>query len=101
MAYIKDKTSKQGITYNYWVIDKFNIFYTNGKGIVDVLFAGYLSKESKEQGYESFETINQQIPFETLIKGFTNMIGFTEDDIKSALYTLKDEYEWFKDSENS
>lgn len=100
MAYIKEKTNKNGIKYNYWVIDKFNIFYAKGKGIVDIMFSGYVSKDTKAEGFEAVETINQQISFDDILEGFGNMIGFSEDNIKAALYTLKDKYEWFVDAVN-
>ena len=63
MAYIKERTAEFGMSYNYWIIESFNISYLNGKGIVDVIFSGYLSKETRENGSNKYTSINQQIPF--------------------------------------
>ena len=48
MAYIKEQATNFGISYNYWIIESFNVSYINGKGIVDIIFAGYISKEARE-----------------------------------------------------
>lgn len=100
MAYIKEQATNFGMSYNYWSIESFNISYLNKRGTVDVIFAGYISKEAKENGAEKYTLINQQIPFEVFIRGFTAMTGFTDKDIKDALYTLKEYYEYFKDAED-
>jgi len=100
MAYIKEQTAEFGMSYNYWIIESFNISYLNGKGIVDVIFSGYLSKETRENGSNKYTSINQQIPFEVFLGGFSQMTGFSDIDIKQALYTLKDYYEFFKDAED-
>lgn len=98
MAFIKEKNTSFGMSYNYWSIESFNVSYINGKGIVDVIFAGYISKEARENGAEKYTLINQQIPFEVFLTGFSQMTGFTDVDIKNALYTLKNYYEYFKDA---
>ena len=100
MAYIKEQATNFGMSYNYWSIESFNVSYINGKGIVDVIFAGYVSKEARENGAEKYTSINQQIPFEVFLGGFTQMTGFSEVDIKNALYSLKSYFDYFKDSEN-
>ena len=100
MGYKKEQTTDFGMTYDYWNIDSFNVSYINGNGIVDVIFAGYLSQEARLNGSECYRKINQQIPFEILLQGFTKMIGFSDKDIKDALYTLKEYYEFFKDAED-
>ena len=101
MAYIKEQTTEFGMNYNYWIIESFNISYLNGKGIVDVIFSGYLSKETRENSSNKYTSINQQIPFEIFLTGFQQMTGFSDIDIKQALYTLKDYYEFFKDAEDN
>lgn len=100
MAFIKSKNTDFGMEYNYWNIESFNVSYINNKGIVDVIFAGYISKEARENGSEKYTSINQQIPFEIFLRGFTAMTGFADKDIKDALYTLKEYYEYFKDAED-
>ena len=100
MAYIKEQKTEFGMTYNYWSIQSFNIFYTGSKGVVDVVFAGFVSKEVKETGGLLYTQKTQQIPFEIFLTGFQQMTGFTDVDIKQALYTLKDYYEFFKDAED-
>lgn len=100
MGYKKEKTTDFGMTYDYWNIDSFNVSYINGNGIVDVIFAGYLSQEVRLNGSEFYLKINQQIPFDVFLQGFTKMTGFSDKDIKDALYTLKEYYEFFKDAED-
>lgn len=100
MGYKKEKTTDFGMTYDYWNIDSFNVSYINGKGIVDVIFAGYLSQEARLNGSEFYCKINQQIPFDVFLQGFTQMTGFTSDDIAAAIYSLKEYFEFFKDAEN-
>lgn len=99
MGFRKEQITDFGMSYNYWNIDSFNVSYS-GKGIVDVIFAGYLSQEARLNGSECYLKINQQIPFEILLQGFAKMIGFSDKDIKDALYTLKEYYEFFKDAED-
>lgn len=98
MAYIKEQATNFGISYNYWIIESFNVSYINGKGIVDIIFAGYISKEARENGAEKYTSINQQIPFEVFLTGFSKMTGFTDNDIKMALYSLKEYYTVFNDA---
>ena len=100
VAFIKSKTTEFGMEYNYWIIDKFNIFYTNGKGVVDVIFSAYISKDVRDENVKPYTQINQQIPFEVLLAGLSKMIGYTDKDIKDALYSLKPYYEYFVDAED-
>lgn len=100
MGYKKGKTTDFGMTYDYWVIDRFNIFYTENMGIVDVVFSAYISKDVRDENVKPYTQINQQIPFEVILQGFSQMTGFTDEDIKKALYSLKPYYDYFKDAEN-
>lgn len=100
MAFIKSKTTEFGMEYNYWIIDRFNIFYAENKGIVDVVFSAYMSKDIRDENAKPYTQINQQIPFEVFLQGFSQMTGFTDEDIKKALYSLKPYYDYFVDAED-
>lgn len=98
MAFIKKQKTDFGMEYEYWTICSFNVFYNNEKGIVDIVFSGYINKDEKLKGSTFYKQITQKIPFETFLEGFTNMSGFTDSDIKNVLYTLKNYYEFFNDA---
>ena len=100
MAFIKQETTNFGLIYEYWSIENFSITWENGHGNVEVLFRAYLNKEVKKENFNSFTQIIQTIPFEIFIKGFTEMTGFESEDIKKALYSLKEYYTYFQDAQD-
>ena len=104
MAFKLTKITSFGMEYNYWNVDSFTVIYSKGIKVVDVIFAAYIDEEARRNGAEPYEKKSQQIPFEEFMQGFKDMVigglEFTEENIKGALYSLKEKYEMFKEAED-
>lgn len=104
MAFKLSKVTPFKMEYNYWNIDFFTVSYGKGIKVVDVIFAGYLDEEARRNDGDPYERKTQQIPIEVFLRKVKEMvlcgIEFTDENIKGALYSLKKEYEMFKDAED-
>lgn len=104
MAYKLKKVTSFGMEYNYWNIDSFTVTYSKGIKFVDVIFSAYINEETRLKGDEPYMKLSQQISFDIFLVGFKNMVlsnaDFTDENIKKALYSLKEYYIDLKDAED-
>lgn len=100
MAYKLSKYTDYGMEYNYWIIKSFNVFWVNDEGFVDVIFESYINEEARKNDKSCYSEINQQIPFDIFMKKISNISNFEYNEIKEALYKLKEYYAEFRNSED-
>lgn len=104
MAYKLEKLTSFGMVYDYWRIDSFTVNYNDTMKVVDVIFSAYINEETRLKGDEPYMKLSQQISFDIFLVGFKNMAlsnaDFTDENIKKALYSLKEYYIDLKDAED-
>ena len=104
MGFRKEQITDFGMSYNYWNIDSFTVTYSKGIKFVDVIFSAYINEETRLKGDEPYMKLSQQISFDIFLVGFKNMVlsnaDFTDENIKKALYSLKEYYIDLKDAED-
>lgn len=95
MALIKERTTKTGVSAEYWSIKEANFTLRNPPNSLIIIVDGYVDKEKRNEGYMPIETL------EVFVENAGNVLGqAATPNMISGFYTILKSQEGWEDAQS-